>query len=198
MSDATDDAELLAAWRQGDRGAGDELVKRHVEAVRRFLSAYAHADVEELTQRTFTACVEGRDRIRDGTSLRAYLLGTARRLLMKSWDAKKKRAVTTPSRIGLASPVTTPTQRLRRDDERRLFDKALADLPEEFRDTLERFYLREHPIKRIADELGVAVGTVKSRLSRGREQLRRAISALAAPADQRDSLITHLGDDEPS
>ncbi len=198
MGDSTDDAELLAAWRDGDRSAGDELVRRHVDAVRRFATAYSPADAEELTQHTFAACVEGRDRIRDGTSVRAYLLGTARRLLMKSWDAKQKRAVTTPSRIGLAAPGTTPTQRLRRQDERRLFAEALASLAEEFRDTLQRFYLDEQPIKQIADELGVAVGTVKSRLSRGREQLRRQIAALAAPADQRDSLITHLDDDDDS
>ena len=198
MADATDDAELLAAWRDGDRSAGDELVRRHVDAVRRFATAYSPQDAEELTQRTFAACVEGRDRIRDGTSVRAYLLGTARRLLMKSWDAKKKRAVTTPSRIGLASPGTTPTQRLRREDERRLFGQALANLAEEFRETVQRFYLDEQPIKEIADELGIAVGTVKSRLSRGREQLRQQILALAAPDDQRNSLITTIDEDESS
>jgi RNA polymerase sigma-70 factor (ECF subfamily) len=194
LKDAQNDVELLDAWRAGDRAAGDELVRRHFDAVQRFVAAYNNADPEELTQRTFAACVEGRDRIRDGSSLRGYLLGTARRLLIKSWDAKKRVAVTTPSRLDIAAPNTTPTQRISREDERRMFTQALASLPDEFRETVERFYLREESLKQIAAELDIAVGTVKSRLSRGRLLLRQAIERRASDPETRGCLVARLSE----
>jgi len=48
---------------------------------------------------------------------------------------------------------------------------ALRALPEAQRQVIALFYLADLPVETIAEELGVPAGTVKSRLSRGREAL---------------------------
>lgn len=68
-----DDVALLQAWREGDGHAGDALVTRHYKSVLRFFELRTRA-AEDLTQRTFLACVEGRDRIQLANGFRAYLL----------------------------------------------------------------------------------------------------------------------------
>ncbi|MGH3510347.1 MAG: RNA polymerase sigma factor [Nocardioidaceae bacterium] len=49
--------------------------------------------------------------------------------------------------------------------------RALQELPKIYRDALVLFYLLDQPIARIAEHDRVSVGTIKSRLSRGRDLL---------------------------
>lgn len=74
------DFDLLARWRGGDQGSGNLLFERHYTSVRRFFDLRLNRLSEDLTQRTFLACVEQRDR-GPHTSFRAYLFGIARNLL---------------------------------------------------------------------------------------------------------------------
>jgi DNA-directed RNA polymerase specialized sigma24 family protein len=57
---AATDIELLEAWRGGDRRAGEQLFERHYAAVARFFRNKLEFGVDDLIQRTFLACVEGR------------------------------------------------------------------------------------------------------------------------------------------
>jgi len=54
--------------------------------------------------------------------------------------------------------------------------QVLNELPEEFRSVLLLFYFRELSYREIAEQLDVPIGTVMSRLSRGKKQLRERIS----------------------
>ena len=51
------DFELLERWRGGDQGSGNLLVERHYTSVRRFFDLRLNRLSEDLTQRTFLACV---------------------------------------------------------------------------------------------------------------------------------------------
>ena len=75
------DIDLLDAWRAGDPRAGNELFNRHFDSVCRFFANKAGNEVDDLIQRTFLACVEGRDRFRGDASFRGYLFGVARNVL---------------------------------------------------------------------------------------------------------------------
>jgi DNA-directed RNA polymerase specialized sigma24 family protein len=77
----TSDQELLRAWRAGDREAGGTLFERHFAAIRRFFRNKVDHQVEDLVQRTFTACVEARDRFRGDSSFRTYLFAIAHNVL---------------------------------------------------------------------------------------------------------------------
>ena len=71
------DPELLAAWRDGDARAGQELFGRYFEPVSRFFANKVHDERDDLVQETFEACLRGRDRLRADTSFRSYLFSVA-------------------------------------------------------------------------------------------------------------------------
>ena len=103
------DAELLAAWRAGDAPAGNELVRRHFMAVYRFFVNKVSHDVDDLIQRTFLACVEGRDRFRADSSLKAYILGIARnQLLMHLRQRQRRENPIAPSDLVVADVLGSP------------------------------------------------------------------------------------------
>lgn len=59
-------------------------------------------------------------------------------------------------------------------------NEALAELPEEFRTPILLCDLEEMPYRTIADELEIPLGTVRSRIARGRAMLRRRLASYAA------------------
>jgi RNA polymerase sigma-70 factor (ECF subfamily) len=59
--------------------------------------------------------------------------------------------------------------------------EALRAMPTRYRDPLVMFYLLDLPIARIAEETGASIGTVKSRLSRGRQLLANRLTEVSAP-----------------
>jgi RNA polymerase sigma-70 factor (ECF subfamily) len=195
-SDARDDPTLLTAWRDGDAHAGNELLRRHFVAVYRFFTANLSqagrdVDPEDLTQRTFEACITRRDAVQ--TDFRAYVFGVARRMLYLEWKRRKGSGdVISPSAAEIRDVRTSPSVAVARLDEQKLFLHALAQLPAEFRAVLERFYWEERPIAEIADELGIALGTVKSRLFRGKAMLRDQLMQSKAPSALLQSAVMRL------
>lgn len=186
------DHELLEAWRAGNRDAAEQLLAKHFSTVYRYflarLGAHASSDAEDLTQRTFEACVVGRERVR--TDMRAYLYGVARRLLMQEWKKRRVRGeVITPSQAELEARGRTPSSALRRADAWELLSDALSGLPLEFSAVLERFFLEEQSIASIAEELGIAKGTVKSRLHRGKAMLRKELERVESSSALRQSSL---------
>jgi len=205
VSRPEEDAALLEAWRRGDKAAGEELFRRHFVAVYRYFlknlrASGRGADAEDLTQRAFEACVTGRDRVQG--DFRGYLFGVARRQLFVELKQRHSRGETvTPTDAGIRDVHTSPSGAVARLDEQKIFLVALEGLPSEFRSVIERFYWEEQPITVIAKELGVAPGTVKSRLFRGKALLRERLQQLRAPAEIQDSATKafeqKLGELEP-
>ena len=82
------DLELLAAWREGDPTAGNQLMERYYASVLRFFALKVPASAEDLAQRTFLGCVEGLERLREDASFKAFLFAVARRQLL--WHLRDK------------------------------------------------------------------------------------------------------------
>ncbi len=181
QADASD-AELLDAWRGGQAAAGDTLVQRHFRAVFRFFSSKVGESAEELTQRAFLACVESKDRIESARSFRAYLFGIARNVLLQhlgkhyARDGKVEPHQASLHDFGVDAGPGFVTAR---EDQRMLF-AALSRLPLDIQLTLELHYWWGMGIAQIAQITEVPLGTVKSRLFRGRTLLREAIESMEA------------------
>lgn len=75
-TDAPPDAELIAAWREGDEQAAAELVERHARPLARFLAGAGaqDADVDDLVQETFIRAFRAVDRFRGQCQFRTWLL----------------------------------------------------------------------------------------------------------------------------
>ncbi len=178
------DLELLDRWRDGDAQAGNRLVRRHFSAVYRFFGNKIPEGVADLTQQTFLALVESRDRIDAHTGFRAYLLGVARFKLVHHLRGRyRKGAVFSPEHVSVLEvepdPGPSPTHRLAQDEQRRLVDMALRSLPLDHQIALELHYWNEMSIAEIATVLDRSPGTIKSRLFRARQQLSAQVEQLS-------------------
>ena len=93
-SDPRPDAELIAAWRAGDEAAAALLVKRHAQAVARYLGAAgAGDDVEDLVQETFFRAFRRIDGYRGGASFRTWVIAIGSNALKDSRRRLRRRPV---------------------------------------------------------------------------------------------------------
>jgi RNA polymerase sigma factor (sigma-70 family) len=191
--EVSDDADLYAAWRQGDKQAGQALIERYYDAVLRFFRTKVGAQADDLVQRTFLACSEGG--FRGESSFRSYLFGIARNVLLKFFrgntkDAKVDPDFTVQSIYELApGPSTIAAKRI----EQRLLIEALRRIPLEFQVLLELFYWEELSIAELSAVLELPDGTIKSRLRRGRALIKEALERLPASPDEEESVRMLLG-----
>ena len=189
----SDDLELLEAWRAGDTTAGNELFERHFASVRRFFRNKVIGDVDDLIQRTFLACVEGRDRFRGEASFRRYLFGTANNILRVHYrSGAKNRELPDFEALSAIDLAPTPSQAAALGDEHRIVLEALRRIPLEYQIALELFYWEELQVTELADVLDVPLGTVKTRLRRGRQLLEQKIAELADSPERLHTTLTNL------
>jgi len=195
VSDARSDYELLAAWRGGDDGAGNALLERHVATLYRFFANKVSDGIEDLAQRTLLACVEARDRVDESRSFRAYLLGIARHHLMRHYrHAYRNERADRLERASAEQIVGSPSRDLANKQERRVLLRALRTLPVETQIVLEMYYWEGMKVPEIAAALEEPLGTLKSRISRGRVLLREKIADVESDPVVVESTVTQLED----
>lgn len=188
------DAELLEAWDNGDRQAATDLVDRYYRSVLRFFDLRVGMAAQDLTQRTFLACVESRSRLRQADSFRPFLFAIARRLLLNHLRTRTVEAnVFETGDIGSALDATPTASRIVASYEQQtLLLRAIQTLDVEAQMLLVLFYWEGLRTSEISDVLGVGVSTITTRLARTRKSLQDAILGLPAIAAQRDSLLSDL------
>ena len=179
-ADVRDDLELLEAWRAGDRRAGDELFVRHFDAVYRFFRNKVDANIDDLIQKTFLTCVEKRDRFRGDSSFRTFMLGIGRMTLLRHYrDKKRDMARFDPLESSIFDLDPSPSRVVVAHKDHELLLEGLRRLPFDLQVALELHYWEGMTGAEIAEVLEVPVGTAKSRLRRGREQLEAGVAELA-------------------
>ncbi|MEM6990941.1 MAG: sigma-70 family RNA polymerase sigma factor [Myxococcota bacterium] len=190
------DFELLDAWRGGDKAAGNALVRRHFDALFRFFELKVPRHAKDLTQKSVLACVAARDDFREDASFKAYLFGIARNQLLVHFRSHYRAGkVFSPSEVTidrLAGGDASPTGVIAEHEQQRLLLAALRRIPIDSQIAIELFYWEELSVSDVARVLDVPLGTVKSRLSRAREQLRLQIDKLAQTEDLRRSTADNL------
>jgi RNA polymerase sigma-70 factor (ECF subfamily) len=165
---ATDD-DLMAACAAGNRDAFAELYRRRRPDVYRFAvhMTGSRAAAEDIVQDVFLAVMRDGSRYRAGASgFVPWLLGIARNLCrrratqrgMRPLDEVDERAVESEDLVA-------------RDEELARLRAGLAALPARYREVVVLCDLEELPYAAAAKVMGCAVGTVRSRLHRGRARL---------------------------
>ena len=177
------DSDLLERWRRGDRSAGELLMTRHYRSVLRFFELNASWAAEDLTQRTFVACIERAAEVRDAEAFRAYLLGVARRqLALHQRELSRTKALRRfgTQQVGNAPQLSTLLAR-RRDQVLAL--RALATLPRRAQTLLILHYWDGVTTADLATSYRVPTSTIRTRLARARDLMRRRLGELdVAPA----------------
>lgn len=188
-----DDGALLRAWADGDARAADLLVARHYERVRRFFDFRLPSDSEDLTQKTFLACVEARESYRGDGPFVGFLFGIARRqfaLAVRTRDRDQKLV----SFAEAAGPetVTTPTGVIALKEEHRILLRAFESLTDEQKLVVELFYWESLNTRDIANTAGVSVSAVTSRLERARAAMREFVARWAVRPAARENVLSNL------
>lgn len=184
------DEALVAAWRDGDRGAGSRLFARHFEPIARFFYSKVQTGVEDLVQRTFLALVERSEHIPPGVPVRAYLFGIARKLLLRRFRDGRRDGVFDGESVSVADLGESPSALVDRREHLQLLYHALRSLPFELQVAVELFYWESYSAPEIAAALELPEGTVRSRLRRARELLGEHLRRLS-PAPELAAATLH-------
>jgi RNA polymerase sigma-70 factor, ECF subfamily len=168
------DGELVAAMAAGDRAALERLYRRHAAWIggRLARSSSSRDLVEEALQDAFLAAWRSAHTFGGRGEVTAWLWGIARRRLI---SLGRKRTDIPPELLSPGAPGVDEVVLGRVDAA--LVRAAMERLPEEQRSAIEAVVFAERPVVEAAAQLGIPVGTLKSRLHRARLRIRAEIEA---------------------
>ena len=165
---------------------------QHLDAVFRYAYALTRdrSEAEDLVQDTFLQALRHWDQFRPGTNARAWLFTICRNLFLRQ---RERRAREEPTEAAALDSIAAAAEAFAAppDAGRALFDapelgdvirRELDKLPAEYREVVELSDLQDQSYADIAQVLGVPLGTVKSRLFRGRRLLQEALVNYARDA----------------
>lgn len=132
----------------------------------------SRADVEEVTADVFLALWQNREKVQPG-KCKAYLSALARNTALNRLRQRRQELPLEDDRITIT--VSAPEQAYTRKELAALVRQSVQALPWPDREIFLRHYYYCQRVKEIADALGMKESTVKTRLCRGRELLRRSI-----------------------
>jgi RNA polymerase sigma-70 factor, ECF subfamily len=161
------------------------------------------SDAEDLVQETIAKAYAAFHQFRPGTNLRAWL----HRILANTFinGYRKRRREPASATLGAdfqedwqvgADPLSPPARSAEAEALDRLADSeildALRDLPEEFRVAIYLADIEGYPYKEVAEMMGTPIGTVMSRLHRGRSRLRKRLARYAPQKTAPQRIPTEL------
>lgn len=183
---AAAEGALIARARQGDREAFDRLVRLHLPRVWAVVwrMLRQREDTEDVVQEVFLAAFQGLPAYRGEARLSTWLHRIAVSRAINHLQRAEERA--SRARVHLddvldalpvvAGPGASPLQALQAGELQRRLADCLGRLPAPFRAILALRDVEEAPYEGIAKTLGIALGTVRSRLARARLALRQCVS----------------------
>ena len=173
-----DEDTLIARAKDGDTGAFEELVRRYQEVA--FRTAYLvlrdAGDAEDAVQEALVRSYRALGRFRAGSAFRPWLLKIVVNQALSALKSRKRRAAVAEKSAAEGGGAFYSIDETVIDRERaRLVWQALESLREQERVVVYLRYFLALPERELAEYLGCAPGTVKSRLHRALAKLREVV-----------------------
>ena len=154
----------------------ENLVTRHYESLYQFALSLARdeADACDLAQQTFCIWAVKGHQLRDKSKVKTWLFTTLHREFLGTWRRQTRFPHVELEFAAAELPTVSPTTVSRLDSAQVL--ATLAQLDEIYQAPVALFYLQDYSYNEIAETLGVPLGTVKSRLTRGLGRLNQLLA----------------------
>ncbi|MDJ0763275.1 MAG: RNA polymerase sigma factor [Myxococcota bacterium] len=177
----TRDVDMMERVRSGDNTAFGEIVDQHKDALLNYLTRFcgSRSRAEDLAQETFLKLYLHKNTYIEDGKLRSYLYRIATNLAINAHRKDRRwrifELISRSSRNG-DSPGPSPQSQVLLSEAQKKLTAAIADLPLAFRAPLVLHEIEELPYAEVAQILNCNEGTVKSRISRGRQRLKQKLT----------------------
>lgn len=185
------DAELVAAAQAGDRSALDELLRRHYSRIHAVCKRIAGGtrDADDAAQEAMIRIVRSLDRFDGRSAFGTWAYRIATNASLDELRRRNRRPMLHVIKEGEEDLPQEPADDLAHRNveaitDRLAIDAALADLPEDFRVPVVMRDVGDLDYAEIAAELDVPIGTVKSRIARGRKMLLERLGNHGPPGER--------------
>ena len=197
--------ELIARLQKRDEAAFEELIRQYEKKVYTlcFRMCGNSEDAEEAAQDAFLALWRGIDRFRQESSLSTWIYRLATNACIDTLRRRKKQSgsVSLDDEALFVDAVDTspqPQETVEHRETQKLLQEGLSALPEEYRKVLILREIEGLSYTEIAESASIELGTVKSRISRGRSLLRNFLSGNGNFFEIASSKVTECNREEMS
>ena len=197
--------ELIARLQKRDEAAFEELIRQYEKKVYTlcFRMCGNSEDAEEAAQDAFLALWRGIDRFRQESSLSTWIYRLATNACIDTLRRRKKQSgsVSLDDEELFVDAVDTspqPQETVEHRETQKLLQEGLSALPEEYRKVLILREIEGLSYTEIAESATNELGTVKSRISRGRSLLRNFLSGNGNFFEIASSKVTECNREEMS
>ncbi|NBC27689.1 MAG: sigma-70 family RNA polymerase sigma factor [Bacteroidetes bacterium] len=188
------DEDVMEKLQEGNVQAFDIIVERYKDRLHNFLYRYTHdhQDCEDLVQETFLRVYRSRQSYVRIAKLSTWMYTIALNLARTMY--KKKQRMTTISmhadpsdpddrEFEIEDTVVLQDDRLHQKMSVKQLEKALMKLNDDFREVIVLRDIQQLTYEEIAEITDTAMGTVKSRINRARQQLQDLIGEYVLPQE---------------
>ena len=171
-----DDQALIEKVLSGDRQALRWLIKRYERLVGHVVGRIVknENEREEVCQDVFLKVHDKLGSFRGDAKLSTWIVTIAYRTSLNFVQKKKTETVSLSEVKDLQVPATGVSQ-LEEDDLKRTLEAGIMQLPLQYRTVITLFHLEEYSYDEVCEVTGMALGTVKSNLFRGRKMLKELL-----------------------
>lgn len=171
-------SQLIHRAHSGDRAAAGQLIDQfyqRIYAYHRRLTGDTH-DAEDLTQQTFSKAWQSIAKFESRASVSSWLHGIAYHVFA-DWMRKRRPTENLNEDWWQSCPEPfEPFKELQKRDSAANVWSAADELPNDLRQTVHLHYYQELTLQETADALGIAVSTVKFRISKAISQLQKLLA----------------------
>jgi RNA polymerase sigma-70 factor, ECF subfamily len=204
-----EEASIVSELKAGSEEAFSWLIAKYHQPIYSLIARTVAdgADAADLTQDVFIKVYRGIGNFNGEASLRTWIYRIALREVSNQrrwWWRHKRQEVTIEAEAGessdgqslclkdtLVDAHESPFELAAHEEIRVRVEEALRQIPEPFRTTVVLRDIEGFSYEEVAEILNVNLGTVKSRLMRGRAQLKERLAGFAAAAAKRPSRSLH-------
>ena len=182
------DEELIARFQHGEMKAFDSIVQRYKDPLINFVYHFLgdRIDAEDVVQETFLRVYRNKHLYRNIAKFSTWIYTIASNLAKTELRRRRRRRLLSLSQMGYDDKDYEPVDEFMQSPEgivdsgmqEKIIRKEIDDLPVKFKEVVLLRDVQEFSYEEISQILGIPIGTVKSRVNRGRLRLQKRLRHL--------------------